>query len=96
MQTFHHLGDFLLAVLIFQMIPGPGTLNILRSTADHGLEAGFAAVAGTLLGGIFCMLAAAGGLEAMLQGQPAVIEALKVAGSSISTHWACARCDHAV
>ena len=81
MQPITHLGDFLIAVLIFQLIPGPGTLNILRSTADHGLKAGFSAVAGTLLGGICCMVAAASGLEAMVQGQPSAIEALKVAGA---------------
>ncbi len=81
MQPTTHLTDFFLAVMIFQLIPGPGTLNILKSTADHGLKAGFAAVAGTLLGGVACMLAAASGLEAVVQGQPAFVEALKVGGA---------------
>lgn len=81
MESLHSLGGFLVAVLIFQLIPGPGTLTILRATADHGIKAGFAAVAGTLLGGVICMLAAASGLEAMFRGQPEAVHALKVAGA---------------
>ncbi len=80
MQSFN-LGGFLVTVLIFQLIPGPGTLTILRATADHGVRAGFAAVAGTLLGGIVCMVAAACGLEAIFRGQPGALHALKVAGA---------------
>ena len=81
MQSFNNLGGFLVAVLIFQLIPGPGTLTILRATADHGVRAGMAAVAGTLAGGIVCMLAAACGLEALFRGQPEALHALKVAGA---------------
>jgi len=81
MQAFDRLGGLLVAVLIFQLIPGPGTLTILRASADHGVRAGFAAVAGTLLGGVVCMLAAACGLEAMFRGQPEALHALKGAGA---------------
>jgi threonine/homoserine/homoserine lactone efflux protein len=74
-------GSFIVAVLAFQLVPGPGTLNILRATADHGIKAGFASVAGTLIGGLVCMLAAASGLEAVFRGQPEATQALKWAGS---------------
>lgn len=82
MPDIQHHGSFILAVLIFQLVPGPGTLNILRTTADHGLKAGFAAAAGTLLGGLLCMGAAVSGLEAVLRGQPGVIEVVQWAGSA--------------
>jgi leucine efflux protein len=81
MQFIDQPGSFILAVLVFQLVPGPGTLNILRATADHGVRAGFASVAGTLAGGLVCMLAAASGLEAVFRGQPEATQALKWAGS---------------
>ena len=81
MHSIDNPGGFLVAVLVFQMIPGPGSLNILRATARHGTRAGFAAVTGTLLGGLFCLLAAASGLEAVFRGQPAALHALQVGGS---------------
>ncbi|MDO9354771.1 MAG: LysE family translocator, partial [Solirubrobacteraceae bacterium] len=81
MQDIHPLGNFIVAIVIFQLIPGPGTLSILRATADHGLKAGFASVAGTLLGGLLCMLAAASGLEAVLRGRPEMTQLIQWAGS---------------
>jgi leucine efflux protein len=81
MHVIEQPGSFIAAVLVFQLIPGPGTLNILRATADRGISAGFASVAGTLLGGLVCMLAAASGLEAVFRGQPEATQALKCAGA---------------
>lgn len=82
MTDIQHHGSFIAAVLIFQLMPGPGTLNILRATADHGLKAGFAASAGTLIGGLLCMGAAVGGVEAVLRGQPGAIQFVQWAGSA--------------
>jgi len=81
MQPGHPLGTFIVAILVFQLVPGPGTLNILRATANHGMRAGFASVAGTLLGGLVCMLAAAAGLEAVFRDQPGATHALQVSGA---------------
>ncbi|HEY9239035.1 MAG TPA: LysE family translocator [Burkholderiaceae bacterium] len=81
MQQIDQLGSFLIAVLVFQLVPGPGTLSILRATADHGHRAGFAAVAGTLLGGLLCMLAAASGLEALFRGHAEATQALQWGGA---------------
>jgi leucine efflux protein len=81
MQSIQNPGGFIVAILLFQMIPGPGTLNILRATARHGMRAGCAAMAGTLLGGFCCMAAAASGLEAIFRGQPDALRLLQVAGS---------------
>ncbi len=74
-------AGFIVAVLIFQLIPGPGTLAILRATGKYGVSAGFASVAGTVMGGLLCMLAAASGLEALFRGQPAATHALQSAGA---------------
>jgi threonine/homoserine/homoserine lactone efflux protein len=81
MHPIDHPGSLVLAVLVFQLIPGPGTLTILRATGQYGLKAGFASVSGTLLGGLLCMVAAASGLEAVLRGQPEALHLLQTAGS---------------
>lgn len=75
-------GGFILAVLLFQLIPGPGTLTILRTTAQYGRTAGFASVSGTLLGGLLCMLGAASGLEAVFRGRPEALHLLQAAGAA--------------
>ena len=82
MHALDNPGGFIAALLIFQLIPGPGSLNILRATAQHGTLAGFAAVAGTLAGGLLCMFAAASGLEAVFRGQPQLLHLLQVLGSA--------------
>lgn len=81
MHSIDHPGGFIVAILIFQLIPGPGTLAILRATGQHGMKAGFASVSGTLLGGLLCMLAAASGLEAVFRGRPEAMHLLQTAGS---------------
>ena len=30
--------SFVLAIVVFQLIPGPGTLTILKATARHGVR----------------------------------------------------------
>lgn len=82
MQSIDNPAGFIAAILVFQMIPGPGSLTILRATAQHGRKAGFASVAGILCGGLFCMLAAASGLEAVFRGQPEALAVLQAAGSA--------------
>jgi leucine efflux protein len=81
MHPIDHPGGFIVAVLIFQMIPGPGTLAILRATGQYGMKAGFASVSGTLLGGLLCMMAAASGVEAVFRGRPEAMQLLQTAGS---------------
>lgn len=72
--------EFILAVLVFQLIPGPGTLAILAATTRHGVQGGMAAVAGTLVGDALWMLGAVLGLAALLQLYPAVFGGLQLAG----------------
>lgn len=82
MQAQHSVLALLLAVLVFQVVPGPGTLTIVRVTAHHGLRAGFSAVTGTLLGGMICLVAGLTGMEALFRGQPVLTDLLKVAGAA--------------
>ena len=50
MFDIQNYASFVLAVLVFQLIPGAGTIAIVNATARNGTAAGMAAVAGTLAG----------------------------------------------
>jgi threonine/homoserine/homoserine lactone efflux protein len=80
MFGIHNYTDFVAAVAVFQLIPGPGTLTILNATARRGLRSGLAAVAGTLAGDLLFMLAAVCGLAAVLAARPAILSSLQWVG----------------
>ena len=82
MDAIRDYGAFLSAILIFQLIPGPGTLTIIGTTTQYGIRAGLASVAGTVTGGLVCMAATIGGLQVLLQGQPELIHALQWLGAA--------------
>lgn len=69
--------SFLLAVLVFQLIPGAGTIAILHQTARNGKGGGTAAVLGTLTGDFIFMLAAMAGLAAVLNAHPILFKSLQ-------------------
>lgn len=73
--------SFLLAILVFQLIPGAGTIAILNATARNGVGAGLGAVMGTLLGDFVFMVAAAVGLAAVMRENPLLFEILQWFGA---------------
>lgn len=73
--------SFLLAILVFQLIPGAGTIAILNATARNGVSAGLGAVMGTLLGDFVFMVAAAVGLAAVMRENPLLFEILQWFGA---------------
>lgn len=82
MLEIQNYGSFIAAILIFQLIPGPGTLAILNATARNGIRAGIGAVMGTLLGDFAFMLAAILGLAAVMNATPLLFEALQWFGAA--------------
>ena len=74
--------SFIAAILVFQFIPGPGTLAILNATARNGIGAGLGAVAGTLLGDFTYMVGAVLGLAAVMYAHPLAFEALQWFGAA--------------
>ena len=44
MFDIQNYASFLIAILVFQLVPGPGTIAILNATARNGVGAGFGAV----------------------------------------------------
>lgn len=82
MFDIQNYASFLIAILVFQLVPGPGTIAILNATARNGLGAGFGAVLGTLLGDFLYMVAAVLGLAAVMQANPILFEALQWFGAA--------------
>lgn len=81
MAEIHNYASFIAAILVFQMVPGAGTIAILDATARNGRSAGMAAVLGTLAGDFAFMLAAVLGLAAVMHAHPALFEAMQWFGA---------------
>jgi leucine efflux protein len=75
-------ASFIAAIVVFQLIPGPGTLAILNATARDGIRAGLGAVLGTLIGDLAYMAAAVIGLAAVMTANPLLFEALQWFGAA--------------
>lgn len=82
MFDIQNYGSFLGAILLFQAVPGAGTIAILDATAREGRTMGMAAVAGTIVGDFIFMVAAAAGLAAVLQASPFLFGGLQWFGSA--------------
>ncbi len=74
--------SFLAAILVFQLIPGAGTLAILNATARNGIAVGFSAVVGTLLGDFIYMVASIVGLGAVMKANPLLFQGLQWLGAA--------------
>ena len=59
--------SFVVAVLVFLALPGPGTLALLTSTGQGGFRAGAAATLGLIVGDQVLLWLAALGVAAILQ-----------------------------
>jgi threonine/homoserine/homoserine lactone efflux protein len=73
---------FVLAVIVFLAIPGPGNLALLTSTAKGGLRGGLAATLGVIAGDQVLMWAAVAGVAAVLATQPDLFHALQFVGAA--------------
>ncbi|QKH35380.1 LysE family translocator [Achromobacter pestifer] len=82
MFGIQNYSSFIVAILIFQAVPGAGTIAILDATARYGRKTGLASVAGTLVGDFIFMIAAAAGLAAVLQANPLLFRGLQWFGAA--------------
>lgn len=82
MFDIQNYTSFLAAILVFQLIPGAGTLAILNATARNGVGAGLGAVLGTLAGDFLFMVAAVAGLAAVMNSNPILFQSLQWFGAA--------------
>lgn len=75
-------GGFCAAILLFLVLPGPGTFALLTSTGKGGFRAGAAATVGLILGDQVLMWLAVAGVAALLAAHPTWFKALQVLGAA--------------
>lgn len=72
---------FVIAVLVFLAIPGPGNLALISATAQGGVRGGLAATLGVILGDQVLMWAAVAGVAALLAASPTAFSAVQWGGA---------------
>ena len=74
-------GAFVVAIIIFLAIPGPGNLALITSTAKGGIRGGLAATLGVIVGDQVLMWLAVAGVAAVLTAYPAAFSAVQWVGA---------------
>ena len=75
-------GTFVVTILVFLLIPGPGNLALVLSTSKGGVRGGLAATAGVILGDQVLMWLAVAGVAALLSAYPAAFQAVQWVGAA--------------
>jgi threonine/homoserine/homoserine lactone efflux protein len=76
------VGTFVVAVLVFLALPGPGTFTLLTATGRSGLRGGYTALAGLLLGDQVLLWLAVAGVAALLQANPMLFRGVQYLGAA--------------
>jgi leucine efflux protein len=75
-------GAFVVAIIVFLAIPGPGNLALLTATGKGGVRSGVAATLGVIVGDQVLLWLAVAGLSAVLINYPSVYSSVKWAGAA--------------
>ncbi|MFD6100204.1 leucine efflux protein LeuE [Nocardiopsis flavescens] len=76
------LPTYLAGLVLVVLLPGPNSLYVLSVAARGGTRAGYTAAAGVFTGDAVLMLLAAAGAATLLQTNPVVFAAVKIAGAA--------------
>ena len=74
-------SSFVVAVIVFLMIPGPGNLALITSTSKGGPRGGLAATLGVIVGDQVLMWLAVAGVAALLAAYPAAFRGVQWLGA---------------
>jgi leucine efflux protein len=74
--------SFVVAVIVFLMIPGPGNLALITSTGKGGLRGGLACTFGVIAGDQVLMWLAVAGVAALLGAYPPAFHAVQWLGAA--------------
>jgi leucine efflux protein len=83
--SFFGIADysaFVIAVLLFLLIPGPGNLALITSTSKGGLRGGLAATLGVMAGDQVLMWLAVAGVAALLAAYPTAFKIVQFTGAA--------------
>ncbi len=75
-------GAFVLAVIVFLAIPGPGNLALVTSTSKGGVPGGLAATLGVMAGDQVLMWLAVAGVATLLATSPRLFAAVQWLGAA--------------
>ena len=75
-------GAFVVAILIFLLIPGPGNLALITSTSKGGIKGGVAATLGVIFGDQVLLWLAVAGVAALLTTYPTAFNAVQWLGAA--------------
>ncbi|MFP5466736.1 MAG: LysE family transporter [Gammaproteobacteria bacterium] len=75
-------GAFVVAIIVFLAIPGPGNLALITSTGKGGIRGGMAATLGVIAGDQVLMWMAVAGVAALLAAYPAAFAFVQWAGAA--------------
>jgi threonine/homoserine/homoserine lactone efflux protein len=74
-------GTFVVTIIVFLLIPGPGNLALVTSTSKGGVVGGLAATMGVILGDQILMWSAVAGVAALLAAYPDAFHAVQWIGA---------------
>ena len=75
-------GTFVVTIIVFLLIPGPGNLALITSTGKGGIRGGLAATAGVILGDQVLMWSALTGVAALLAAYPQAFAIMQWVGAA--------------
>ena len=73
---------FVIAIIVFLLIPGPGNLALITATGKGGIRGGLGAILGLILGDQVLMWLAVAGVAAVLTAYPAAFHAVQWLGAA--------------
>lgn len=76
------LWTYVIGTIAIILLPGPNSLFVLSTAAQHGVRAGYKAAFGVFLGDSILMFASAAGVASLLKAYPPVFYAVKYAGGA--------------
>lgn len=74
-------GAFVVAIIVFLLIPGPGNLALITSTGKGGIAGGLGATFGVIAGDQLLLWAAVAGVSALMAAYPAAFHAVQWLGA---------------
>jgi len=75
-------ATFVVTVIVFLLVPGPGNLALITSTSKGGIKGGLAATLGVILGDQVLMWSAVAGVAALLSAYPEAFHAVQWLGAA--------------
>ncbi len=75
-------GAFVVTIIVFLLVPGPGNLALITSTSKGGLRGGVAATVGVICGDQVLLWMAVAGVAALLAAYPAAFHAAQWLGAA--------------